>query len=390
MDKTLDYLERSEPLPINMSLHRDNVRFSHRPFFKIIPHVIERLKSLSVELGNLQEITPHLSRSAPLLEELLVRGYEGAPRHSPMLTSTPFNGDLSSLRSLHLECVITELPWRNMVNLTSLVLVNMSQPSVKQLLNFFEGAPHLCEVELHSTSPSHDAQDGQLVSLGSLKSMRINGSGQHSLLLDHLLIPVGACLEVEVALPSPSIGNCPPKFFNNLRNLLNFTTIQLLNSGMLRSRVEFGGPNGQVIMYPNVFQPNTPCLALGSLDLFDTSNAKRLEVRYGDSPTRDSPHQSLLPMEDLHTLVLHQYNQPYTFIDALDPSMSLSGILVCPKLEELIIEGGEMLDPAKVVGMAAARALRGVKLRLIRITRLDKFGEVDVFELRKHVSHVEC
>jgi len=391
MDKTLDYLERSKPLPINVWLHRDEVRFSHRPFFKIVPHAIERLKSLSVDPGNLQQITPHLSCPAPLLEELSVRGYGGAPRRNPTLTSALFEGDLSTLRKLHLEYVITELPWRNMVNLTSLVLANLSQqPSVKRLLDFFESAPHLHEVELHSASPSYDAQDGRLVSLGSLKRMCIDGSGRPSLLLEHLLIPVGARLEVEVDLPSPPIGNSPPRFFDNLRNFPNFTTLRLLSGGTLHSRMEFSGPNGQVIIFPNVFRPNTPCLALGSLVQFDTSQTKRLEIRYGDHSASDSPQQTLLPMKDLRTLVLDRYARPDTFVDALDPSVSSSGVMVCPKLEELVIEDEKAVDIKRVIGMAEVRVSRGAKLKLVKIAGRDKFGRIDVLELEKHVSHVEC
>jgi len=390
MGKTFEYLERSKPLPINVSLHRDEVTSSHCPFFKIVPHALERLESLSVDPGNLQEIVPHLSSSAPLLRELSVRGCGGAPRRTPMLTSALFNGDLSSLRKLYLEYVITELPWRNMVNLTTLALVNVFQPAVRQLLDFFESAPHLREVELHSSSPTYDAEGGRLVSLGSLKCMCIDGSGKHSLLLDHLLIPVGARLEVEVDLPSPPIGNHPPMFFDNLRNIHNFTAIRLSDGGTLRSRMDLSGPNGRVIIFPSVFQPNTPCLSLGSLVQFDTSKTERLEIIYGGPAASDSPQQTLLSMEELRALVLDGYGRPHAFIHTLDPSTNLLGDMVCPKLEELIIEYDEVLDITRVIGMAKARASRGAKLKLIRIAGKDKFAEIDTLELKKHASRVEC
>ena len=389
--KTLVYLERSKPLPINVSLDRDQVRFSHRPFYRIIPHAIERLGSLTVDPGNLKEITPHLSHPAPLLEKLSVRGCGGAPRRNPTLVSTLFNGDLSSLRKLHLEYVVTELQWRIMpINLTSLTLVNMSPLSVGRVLDFFESTPHLREVELHSGSPSHGVQEGRLVSLGSLKSMCIDGGGKPSLLLEHLLIPVGACLAFEVDLPNPPIEARPPRFFDNLRNLPDFTTTRLLSGGTLRSRIEFSGPNGEVNMFPNAFRPDTPCLTLGSLAQFDTSKTERLEVKYGNPPASDSPHQTLLPMKDLRTLVLDRYGRSRAFIDALDPTMSSSGDVICPKLEELVIEGWEALDMGKITGMVAARASRGAKLKLVRIVSREGVGETDVLELKKHASRVEC
>ena len=375
MDKTLIYLKRSKPLPISVWLHRAGVWFSHRPFFVVVPQAIERLKSLSVDPGNMQEIIPHLSSPAPLLRELSVRGCRGAPRQNPVLTSTLFNGDLSSLQKLHLEYIITELPWRNMVNLTTLELVNMLQPSIKRLLDFFESAPHLREVKLHSSSPRNDAQDGRFVSLRSLKSMCIGGSGWHSPLLDHLLIPVGARLEAKVDLLSP-IGNHPQKFIDNLRNLPDFTSILLVSGGKLSPRIEFSGPNGQVIISPNYSSPHTPCLSLGSLVQFDTSKTERLEIIYGSLPASDSLRQTLLPMRGLCTLVLERCGQPHPFINALDPSRCSTGALVCPKLEELIIECEEEVDIERVIRMAKARALRGARLKLVRIASKDKFCEI--------------
>ena len=118
--RTLVYLERSKSLPINISLQTQRFLPSYRPCFEIIPLAIGRLKSLSVRVApqELQYITSHLSRPAPLLGNLSIEGGYSHEPH-PNLTPALFNGDLSSLRTLDLESVLTELPWRNMVNLTS-------------------------------------------------------------------------------------------------------------------------------------------------------------------------------------------------------------------------------------------------------------------------------
>ena len=60
----------------------------------------------------------------------------------PELATTLFNGGLPSLRKLCLEYVHTELLWRNMIELTPFVLVHTSSVSARQLLDFFESAPH--------------------------------------------------------------------------------------------------------------------------------------------------------------------------------------------------------------------------------------------------------
>jgi hypothetical protein len=140
--KTRIYLERSKFLPVSLSLDAGGRLSSNHPFLKIIPHVIGRLGSLTVEgtPKNLQYITDRLSRPAPLLERLFIHGdYDYGPSRNPVLPPTLFNGDLSSLRELKLESVRTELPWRNMVNLTSITLIHISwgEDSVKQLLDFF-------------------------------------------------------------------------------------------------------------------------------------------------------------------------------------------------------------------------------------------------------------
>jgi hypothetical protein len=74
------------------------------PFFEIIPHAIGRLRSLihRCNAENLQDITAHLSRPAPLLEKLSICGDPNttSQHYNPVLTPALFNGDLSSLRKL--------------------------------------------------------------------------------------------------------------------------------------------------------------------------------------------------------------------------------------------------------------------------------------------------
>lgn len=84
-DKTLVYFERSKSSPINLSLRKKGELSFHDPFFQITPHVIRRLKSLSVQgmLEDLQDIAAHLSHPAPLLEDVSISsnckfGLEGA------------------------------------------------------------------------------------------------------------------------------------------------------------------------------------------------------------------------------------------------------------------------------------------------------------------------
>ena len=395
-EQTWTYLGRSKSSPINLSLRRNEGVFPYNPFVRIIPHTIVRLKSLFLE-GTPEDVeatTAHLSHPTPLLEHLSIRaGHRNWLDPNPTLAPTLFDGELSSLRTLSLEFIHTKLPWRNMVNLTSFTLGHMlpGEVTIEQLLDFFESTPHLCKVNLHSITPA-GTQHGRLVSLPCLTSMHIDSDDPPSILLDHLVIPVGTELTTRAPLLNFLVGEHLPRSLDNLKNLSNFTTIQLY-FGVGYPCMRFSGPNGEVNTTVITFPANPTGLVLKSLGQLNTSKTKWLELNCSNPPNRNYLYQALLPMNNLHTLMLSQCRHLYIFIHALDPSMSPSEVVVCPKLEELILmfrTDEEILDITSVVGMAAARASRGAKLRTIRI--VDELGEVDldVLELRKHVWNVEC
>jgi len=392
-EKTRIYLERSKSSPIDLSLTRNRDMTLCDPFFQIIPRATGRLRSLFVEgpSEDIRTITSHLSHPAPLLEHLSISCTGRPPHRHPVITSTLFNGDLSPLRILRLVLVRTELPWRNMVNLTSFTLSDTppGAVSVEQFLDFFESAPSLEEVELYFVTPTAGAQNRRLVSLACLKSMLINGDGPSSVLLDHLLIPVGAKLEIWVDPLSSSIGEHLPRSLDNLRNFSNFTTIQL-HPGKHFPRMKFSGPNGQVGV--TLKTHDQAGLVLESLREFNTSNTERLEIDSGDLPAGDALYRALLPMKDLRILTFSRCTNLETLIRALQPTTSSSEAVVCPKLEELdlVLHSHEtMAHITSVIEMAAARASRGEKLRTVRILGGCDAADLDVSELMKHVWNVE-
>ena len=214
-EKTRVYLERSKSSPIVVHLWEMSGLSPHDPFHQIISHALGRLGSLSVggmARRGLQELTAHLIHPAPLLRHLSIDGSHPDPQRNPVVTTALFNGDLSSLHALHLHCVRTELPWGNMMNLTSFSLEHTppGKISIGQLLDFFEGAPHLCEVVLRFVTPASGGQDGRLVSLMCLKSLTICQAQPTSILFDHLLIPVGADLHMRLESPCPGLRTTFP------------------------------------------------------------------------------------------------------------------------------------------------------------------------------------
>jgi len=393
-EKTRVYFERSKPSPINLSLNLSGGIFPCNPFFQIIPHATGRLKSLFVRglTEDVEVVISHLSHPAPLLERLSIRSDPLLARRDPVLPSALFNGDLSSLRVLHLKSVHTELPWKNMVNLTSFTLSHTPEKiPAGRLLDFFESAPHLEEIELCFVNPTAGAQNRRVVLLECLKNMYIQIDGTPSDLLDHLLIPVDAKLEIVAELLSSLIGVHLPRSLDNLKNLPNFTTIQLHLGGPSPS-MKFSGPNGTVSTTFSDLPHDPTGVALESLAELDISKTERLEIDCGCLGFREPLYQALLSMNDLRTLTLSGCRFPHIFIYALQPSMSPSEVVVCPKLEELVLvlhPHERMFHTTRVIEMAAERASRGEKLRTFSVFGGQSIANVDVSELRKHVWNVE-
>jgi len=396
-DKTRVYLERSGSSRINLRLRRGLGLPSLDTFLQIISQAIGRLKSLSVSTdpGDLQDIISHLFHPAPLLETLDIDGgcYD-EPQYNPVLASTIFNGDLSSLRRLHLECVRTELPWKNMVNLTSFTLNSSSVGNFGQLLDFFESAPHLRKIGLLFTTLISGGENGRLVSLDHLEKMEIIDCGPPSILLDRLVIPVGAKLVSQPDLDTFIIEDHVPRSLDNFKNLSSIAKIHLHLEGFQPLFVRLSGPYGQFcIMAMQIDIPPGP--ALESLARFDTSKTRRLRIDCSSGPlSRDPPYRALLAMKNLRTLVLSRWaGLLCAFMDALNPNTSLSKEVACPSLEELVFvhhlwkDDDDEFNIQTVIEMAAARASRGVKLGTVKDQA--ELDPVDVLELRKHVSHVE-
>ena len=95
-------------------------------------------------------------------------------------------------------------------------------------------------------------------------------------------------------------------------------------------------------------------------------------------------------MDSLHTLTLSRCEHLSRFMYALCPKPSRSEVVVCPKLEELTVipyANRELFDIYSVMEMAATRASRGAKVRIVELVLgQDKLDPQDVLELKKHVT----
>jgi hypothetical protein len=101
---------------------------------------------LTIHMRALPDVVEHFRCHTPLLEKLDIRS-------RGTLDSAFFNGDLSSLRQLHLHRIFTYFPWGKFTDLQVIDLDTPRRYETTQLLDFLESAPLL-----HTVPPAFRCQ----------------------------------------------------------------------------------------------------------------------------------------------------------------------------------------------------------------------------------------
>ncbi|KAF9647941.1 hypothetical protein BDM02DRAFT_3269878 [Thelephora ganbajun] len=403
-DKTRLYIERSRSLPLEIFLKESKcTSYSDDALLVAIPH-INRLGSLTICVlpDTLSDLLGRFPFPAPLLRELKII-LDVSRRGPAVISSTLFPEPLSPLRKLSLSNVVTDLPWRNLSNLTVFefryVQDKVDPLFMAQLLDFFESTPLLRKIALHDSISYSNVPPGRVVPLLHLEKLTIHGFPAHSTFLNHLSIPTDISLDLGFYFPkdSPPIPGCLTNDFDNFSHI---TTISLsfepiykrmrLNGPSGERRVSGSWPSGNSLFYTEesaFFQ---------SLGKFDLSKTQRLAVTaYGPSQENkieESPvFKTLLLMNNLRTLALIEVKD-LSFIHALNPKRNNSRTLLCSELEELILyaRGQDWPHLEELVDMASGRAEGFAKLSSITLVGLDEeHSKEEVFRLRRYVSHVE-
>jgi len=403
VEKTRVYIERSKSSPLNVRL--GGGKCSHYllndAFLLMVPH-LGRLRSLTFfgsSGGFIELVNKRFNCPAPFLEKLDI--FFTPDPH--LITTAILDRNLSSLRELHLFGVLTNLPWKNLTNLTRFKLCHVPSNgiSLTKLLDFFEQTPLLTNIKLWDAFPTiSDAPLGRVVCLPHLKKLNIKADPAPSILLEHLSIPSGASLVLvgQFDIKKFPVLDCLPKTSRKLKNLSHITSISLYCDS--RSCLRLDGPSGGISIFTRpAGAVDSPHLVysrlLRSLGCFGILATERLTITsYNISlPSKikkSSVYQALFFMNALRTLTLVDcLNSP--FISALNPSQT-SGTLLCPELEELVLYIGreERFHVDELLEMVMERSLRGARLSTISIVSSPKFMPVEgVFELRNYVSSVE-
>ena len=402
-EKTRVYIERSRSHPLEISLKKlKSTSYSNDALLMAAPHT-NRLGSLTIHIHSnaLSSVLSHFPFPAPLLKELQIVILDlNNPILDPATLNAIFSDHLSPLRKLSLCGVVTDIPWRNLSNLTVFELhparrTLVDSLFVGKLLDFFESVPLLRKIELCNSIPDSPAVfPGRVIPLLALENLAINKFPAHSAFLDHLSIPRCALFKLRFSFSRDS--HPIPFCFVNFGNL-NTTTINLLVYTARWTRMRLSGPGGVLRLSGTVYRWSAPSL-LESLGKSDLSKARRLSVTaypfQSDYKIEDTlVFHTLLPMNDLRILALIEVCD-LPFIRALNPEENKSRTVLCPELEDLVIYAisQDNLYLEQLKDMARNRAMRFSKLSSITIIDLSEgyqHHKRAIFSLKEYVWRVE-
>ena len=216
------------------------------------------------------------------------------------------------------------------------------------------------------------------------------------MLLNHLLVPVGASLVLKFGFTSNffPFRDYLPQVLRQLENISRITTVTIRLCGEDRY-VRLRGPSGHLYVFANhnAVARKTPLQDPGHgvllcLTSFDLSKTHTLTVTEHEIP---APFRLLARTTYLRILTLVRCNN-LLFILALTPDSNQSGHHLCPDLEDLVlyVEAQNSFNITELRRMARKWASMCKKLSSITIVGL---GELvpgrEVFKLRKHVTRVE-
>ena len=313
VEKTRTYIRRSNSSPLKIYLYENEVQgvtYLNDAFSLAMRH-IRRLKSLEI------------------------RG------HNPRFDSRLFGRDLPSSRELSMLGTITWLPRNNMTNLRVFKLGSWNPIyGVTRLLDLLESSPLLHTVKLCGSIPhASNAPPQRTALLPHLNDLVVHADQAHSIVLNHLRIPMGASISQYFhfgGTKSPLVEYLP-EASTNLMNLSHVNTVNLLFDSEEKF-VELSGPSGSLRIFgywkdwvtASWFVMDREILRSLSTPILST--VRKLSIsRYGHpGPAEgyDCPiFQTLSSMTNLQTLELTECNnQP--FILALDPEVNESKLVL--------------------------------------------------------------
>jgi len=403
VSQTLQYLVRSEPVPINVIADFD----SDIQAVIALKSATDRFGSLTLRLqpSDLLQVFRHLVTPAPALERLEVsatphRG--GGPTFRPTIPATFLGGSAPALKSLLLNGINTKLNFSKFPALTRLTLVtNVQIFDMSELFQVFTSAKLLEEVSVQFSGPTTPIPKGQcVIRLPCMKKLSFSNTvGEFpKRLLALLVMPSVEEVKLDVSLPGEDTRTMRDFLPAQLRNFLHLLKADNLKLDVPHAHcnIQLGGPGGVVSIHAlrsgsreqnDTFQSHW----LNSIEPMSIADVKDLTLRsyHPEEPLDRCPvFKFLKTLDGLRSLVVERCNSAVV-IEALSPNKK--GGILFPHLESLTFQ--LIMEPTTIfpdlTGMARARREAGFPLSKVSSDRYTTFRLSDVERLQRHVDRVE-
>ena len=401
--RTLQYLARSEPVPIKVIADFD----SDIQAVIALKSATDRFGSLTLRLQpfDLLQVFHHFATPAPALERLkiLVTAHRGeGPAFRPTIPAAFLGGSTHALKYLNLHGINTKLGFSEFPALTRLTLVtNMQVFDMSELFGVFKSARLLEEVSVQFSGPTAPISESQgAIKLPCMKKLGFSNTvGEFPKgLLALLFMPIVEEIKLEISLPGEdarTMRDFLPAQLRNFPHLLKVDNLKL-DVPHAHCNTQFGGPGGFISVHAlrsgtreqnDGFQSHW----LNSLEPMSIADVKDLTLRsyYPEEPLDKCPVlKSLNTLDGLRSLVVERCHNTIV-IEALSPNKK--GSILFPHMESLIFQ--LIAEPATIfpdlTNMAQARSRAGFPLNEVSSDQYTTFRRSDVDALRRHVRRVE-
>jgi len=400
--RTLQYLARSEPVPINIIA--DYV--SDIQAVIALEAATDRFGSLTLRLQpfDLLQVFRHFATPAPALERLEISATHrgGGPAFRPAIPATFLGGSTHALKSLILHGINTKLGFSEFPALTRLTLItNMQVFDMSELFGVFASARLLEEVSVQFSGPTAPIPEGQgVIRLPCMKKLGFSNTvGEFPRgLLALLVLPSVEEIKLEISLPGEdarTMRDFLPTRLQNFPHLLKVDSLKL-DVPHAHCNTKFSGPGGFISIHASRsgnreqndgFQSHW----LNSLEPMSIADVKDLTLRsyYPEESSDMCPVlKSLKTLDGLRSLVVERCDNTAVF-EALSPTKK--GSILFPHMESLVFQ--IIMEPTAIfpnlTNMAQARSQAGFPLNKISSDQDTTFRRSDVDTLQRHVSRVE-
>jgi len=402
--QTLQYLARSEPVPINVVGDFN----SDIETLVALGSATNRFGSLALRLRpfDLLEVFHLFSTPAPAMEhlEISTTPYRGdGPAFRPTIPATFLGGSAPALKSLYLNGINTTLNFSEFPALTHLTLTtNLQVFDMSEMFRLFATAKLLEVVSIKFSGPTTSIPGSQrVIRLPHLKRLNFSNTvgGFPKRLLSLLAMPSVEDVKLDVSLvgeDTRTIQDFLPARFRNFPHLLKVNNLKL-DIPHSHCTIQFGGPGGEVSIRAlrsgsreqnDIFQSHW----LSSLEPTLIADVKDLILRNyhpdGDSLDRCPIFKTLETLGGLRSLVVERCNNA-VLVEALSPTKK--GRILFPRLESLAFQ--LITEPTTIfpdlTDMARARSQAGFPLSKISSDQYTTFRRSDTDALQRYVNCVE-